>query len=365
MSQTPRVTWIAACVLGTTASADVIGWTATVRAVPSGFVVHVFASVTDPGVRLMSVSGGGAGTSTEGFVRTNSPGGFLQGPGASSVFCPTTRQRSTTLDSFLTIGGGLNPATLVWTGRSSTEGDPEWTANWQNPVSGQWFNVSAFRTPSNSPDYPGFVNPFMHSVPQTAGWFLLGDSSPARPLPPAAERPFSSSPAAGQASHGVLVAQLHVAELTPLDAADPRRIEWRLYATFRRPNNSIEYSAPFLVVIGRPPCPTYVPSEDCNSDGIHDACQRGPGNPDCDGNGRMDSCDIAGGAPDQNANGAPDACEIAYGDLNLDGQINGLDLGVLLSRWGIAQAGYADLTRDGWVDGVDLGLLLARWGPME
>jgi hypothetical protein len=46
-------------------------------------------------------------------------------------------------------------------------------------------------------------------------------------------------------------------------------------------------------------------------------------------------------------------------DLNLDGHVNGGDLGILLSQWGTA--GSADLNHDGIVDGNDLGQLLAAW----
>ncbi|MFO0873389.1 MAG: glycosyl hydrolase [Phycisphaerales bacterium] len=52
-------------------------------------------------------------------------------------------------------------------------------------------------------------------------------------------------------------------------------------------------------------------------------------------------------------------------DLDGDGQVNGSDLGVLLSLWGSGQgvAGKvnADLDGDGVVGGADLGILLAAW----
>jgi hypothetical protein len=48
------------------------------------------------------------------------------------------------------------------------------------------------------------------------------------------------------------------------------------------------------------------------------------------------------------------------GDLNGDGNVDGLDLGVTLSQWG--SNGSADLNGDLNVDGLDLGLLLAGWG---
>ncbi|MFM8641399.1 MAG: hypothetical protein ACKOEP_00990, partial [Phycisphaerales bacterium] len=46
-------------------------------------------------------------------------------------------------------------------------------------------------------------------------------------------------------------------------------------------------------------------------------------------------------------------------DLNGDGQVNGDDLGELLSQWGTK--GTADLNGDNWVDGIDLGILLGAW----
>jgi len=47
-------------------------------------------------------------------------------------------------------------------------------------------------------------------------------------------------------------------------------------------------------------------------------------------------------------------------DLNGDGSVDGVDLGVLLGNWG--GSGPADLSGDGTVDGVDLGILLGNWG---
>jgi hypothetical protein len=48
------------------------------------------------------------------------------------------------------------------------------------------------------------------------------------------------------------------------------------------------------------------------------------------------------------------------GDLNDDGDVNGIDLGILLGAWG--QRGIADINQDGVVNGVDLGILLGNWG---
>ena len=60
------------------------------------------------------------------------------------------------------------------------------------------------------------------------------------------------------------------------------------------------------------------------------------------------------------------------GDLNCDGVVNGLDLGILLANWSIPPSALgcrglpsslcaADLNGDGLVNGLDLGILLASW----
>lgn len=53
-------------------------------------------------------------------------------------------------------------------------------------------------------------------------------------------------------------------------------------------------------------------------------------------------------------------------DLNGDGQVDGLDLGILHGAWGEATPGngVADLDGDGAIDGADLGVLLGAWGPL-
>lgn len=53
------------------------------------------------------------------------------------------------------------------------------------------------------------------------------------------------------------------------------------------------------------------------------------------------------------------------GDLNLDGWIDGADLGVLLVSWGTAGQGVEDLDGDGVVGGADLSRLLNRWGELR
>jgi hypothetical protein len=49
-------------------------------------------------------------------------------------------------------------------------------------------------------------------------------------------------------------------------------------------------------------------------------------------------------------------------DLDCDGAVNGIDLGILLGNWGTCGDCAADLTGDGDVNGIDLGVLLGNWG---
>ena len=67
-----------------------------------------------------------------------------------------------------------------------------------------------------------------------------------------------------------------------------------------------------------------------------------------------------GGAADTDLDGVIDSCERAFGDLNLDGLIDGLDLALVLSNWG--GSGIGDVNGSGTVDGVDLASLLSSWG---
>lgn len=53
-------------------------------------------------------------------------------------------------------------------------------------------------------------------------------------------------------------------------------------------------------------------------------------------------------------------------DIVLDGIVNGADLALLLSNWGLARDGLgADANLDGVVDGADLAFLLSSWGVCE
>jgi hypothetical protein len=91
-------------------------------------------------------------------------------------------------------------------------------------------------------------------------------------------------------------------------------------------------------------------SADCNNDGIVDKGQI-----------------LLGQLPDSNNNGIPDPCEVPTcrdADIFRDFNVNGADLGILLSQWGPnTPLTRSDLNRDGAVDGADLGIFLSFWGP--
>jgi hypothetical protein len=113
------------------------------------------------------------------------------------------------------------------------------------------------------------------------------------------------------------------------------------------------------VVLG-PPLP------DLDHDGVadkYDNCVQiaNPDQNDCDGDGVGDACELLQGESDQNGNGIPDSCE-CIADIFVDGQINGADLGIALSQWGQSAGAAADINRDGIVNGADLSILLGSWG---
>ena len=60
--------------------------------------------------------------------------------------------------------------------------------------------------------------------------------------------------------------------------------------------------------------------------------------------------------------GSPSPPPPAKGDLNSDGKVDIIDLGILLSNWGSATKPPADLNQDGYVDIIDLGIMLSNWG---
>ena len=84
---------------------------------------------------------------------------------------------------------------------------------------------------------------------------------------------------------------------------------------------------------------------------------------DCNGNGLDDLLEIGDGSSDDaNGNLVPDRCEYDFGDLNLDGEIDGADIFIVLGWFASPFPVFGDLNFDGIVDSADMGLLLSRWG---
>ena len=88
-------------------------------------------------------------------------------------------------------------------------------------------------------------------------------------------------------------------------------------------------------------------SEDCNGDGVVDI-----------GQVRM------GLLPDVNQNNIPDECE-CLADVFVDGQVNGADLGIVLSQWGEGAGAAGDINRDGAINAADLAVVLSSWGACQ
>jgi hypothetical protein len=90
-------------------------------------------------------------------------------------------------------------------------------------------------------------------------------------------------------------------------------------------------------------------SADCNNDGIVDYGQI-----------------LTGQLADLDSNGIPDICQqptCVDADLFRDFNVNGADLGILLSQWGPSSPlTVSDINSDGVVNGADLGILLSFWG---
>jgi hypothetical protein len=85
---------------------------------------------------------------------------------------------------------------------------------------------------------------------------------------------------------------------------------------------------------------------------------------DCNDNGVVDLLDILSGtAADADGNGELDEC-FCLGDINGDGEVDGVDLSTLLGFWNTT-APAADLNQSGLVEGGDLAVLLGEWGNCD
>jgi hypothetical protein len=113
------------------------------------------------------------------------------------------------------------------------------------------------------------------------------------------------------------------------------------YATGTSPQDSTTYPVSLSYIAEY--------SADCNNDGIVDYGQI-----------------LTGQLADLDSNGVPDICQqptCVDADIYRDFNVNGADLGILLSQWGPnTPLTESDLNNDGVVNGADLGILLSFWG---
>ena len=237
------VSSVASLTLASAASADFVGWTSSVRTVTGGYLVNIFAATNNSSDVILNVYGGTAGTPSAGSITTNSAGGFLQGAGAQGVWAPSGSQNWTTLDSFLTIGGGFNTTTQTFLANGNTAGDPPWNVTYTDTDTGETATANAFNTASNA---SGFENPYLNNIPATGGFFIAGTSSPARSLAAlGANRSVSSNAAAAAASFGMLVGQFYVAQ-----SSEAVKFT-NMGATLRRSDSTLSQAA-FSVTVAVP-----------------------------------------------------------------------------------------------------------------
>lgn len=83
---------------------------------------------------------------------------------------------------------------------------------------------------------------------------------------------------------------------------------------------------------------------------------------DCDASGYIDAWEIVNGS-DEDGDGVMDGCQGIAGDLNADGIVDGVDIGLFTSLWGTDGSFGGDINGDGVVDGGDIALILSDWTP--
>ena len=146
----------------------------------------------------------------------------------------------------------------------------------------------------------------------------------------------------------------------------------RWWPASSEPNNGCSGHEDYLVMLTQSPLSG--PSGWWNDAAYPDACG-GPSpisylvewSADCNSDGVVDYGQVLDGSlSDVNDDGVPDICQqpsCVDADLFRDFNVNGADLGILLSQWGPnTPLTIADINNDGVVNGADLGILLSFWG---
>ena len=93
---------------------------------------------------------------------------------------------------------------------------------------------------------------------------------------------------------------------------------------------------------------------------------------DCDGDGIVDYGQIVRGErADADTDNIPDCCQrgancVCPADVDFSGEVDGVDLSIVLTRWGTdggKDYPAADIDGSDTIDGADLAAVLGKWGP--
>ena len=85
---------------------------------------------------------------------------------------------------------------------------------------------------------------------------------------------------------------------------------------------------------------------------------------DCNFNNIIDTCDIAAGSSDDDLDNHPDQCQYDKGDLDLSGNIDLGDVGILLLYMGEVNPAFGDMDGNGVIDYGDVGYVALNFGPV-
>jgi hypothetical protein len=136
----------------------------------------------------------------------------------------------------------------------------------------------------------------------------------------------------------------------------PANVTWEVFGEVPMLIAIIDMACPpgiFAIVQGGPTCPSVANAAlGAGTFGVFVATNAFDGTP----------CDSGNNAYVATLTVGDDPCGTnCPADLNGDGVVDALDLGILLGGWGFP--GPSDINNDGTTDALDLGILLGAWGP--